>query len=182
MINRCYVRDFVHSTQDQYRRFTIMPFNSLGESKSGRFLSYRSKNRSDRVSKGSGSSTSDFGLTSLFRATSISGQPFVASKKSKSQPPGKSEPKSHHKMKKQPFGNFGFCRESERKDGGESWRQAARSLGIDDLSVYPKFRAGILIVVTSPEGEDALGICDGENPNKSGKHDVIIRGSRGGSD
>ena len=162
-----------------------MPFKSLSETKGGRFLRRRSKIRGDRVSKGNGSSASDFGLSSLFRATSISAHPSDGSSghegKSKSESAAQSGSERQSKSKKQRFPNFGLCKDGSKKTAEEEvWRQTLRSWGMDDMSLDPVvFRAGILIVVTSPEGEDGLGFCDGEIPYTSGRRGTIKGGSRG---
>ncbi|KGQ02041.1 hypothetical protein PAAG_11218 [Paracoccidioides lutzii Pb01] len=43
-----------------------------------------------------------------------------------------------------------------------SFNEDRNNNGFPDLSFEPVFRAGILILITSPEGHVSLGMCDGE--------------------
>ncbi|ODH48507.1 hypothetical protein GX48_05374 [Paracoccidioides brasiliensis] len=43
-----------------------------------------------------------------------------------------------------------------------SFNERRNNNGFPDLPFEPVFRAGILILITSPEGQVSLGMCDGE--------------------
>lgn len=54
----------------------------------------------------------------------------------------------------------------EEKVNVDSTQNEGQVGKLGDLPFDPVFRAGILIIVTSPKGRVSLGVCDGESPVK----------------
>lgn len=121
-------------------------------------LHYRTKRRNDRASKSS--STSDSGLSEFFRSTSISKRSSKCKSKTENRDPNNNNNDNNKKQDQD-------ANESEQmKALHDHFEKETGVPGPDNLPCEPVLRAGILIYVTSPEGETSLGMCDDELPGK----------------
>jgi hypothetical protein len=122
----------------------MVDYPSNREAQTGRLARYR-RVRNYKVAKTIGPSASESALAEQLRQTSISGQPANAPAGVIYQQP---------QLQLQPF---------QPRYPVPSVSAAAQGPYVPHgLPFEPVYRAGILIIITAPDGNVSLGMCDGE--------------------
>ncbi|KLJ12828.1 hypothetical protein EMPG_12196 [Blastomyces silverae] len=124
---------------------------ATGRSKLRRRMSFLQYRRRDNP-KSSPTSASE-SLSEQLRCTSIS--------------------EGHSKKRVKSEGNTASTTTTSPNDVSFNRDNKNNNHGFPDLPFEPVFRAGILILVTSPSGDVSLGMCDGEGA----QHGLSIKGS-----